>query len=89
MKISKKYSSVLDDNDMIFCLDEDHSENLSAAADPLQNNPLTPSSPNPQATLNAIQQRPRPRSPLRIKHTTHRHKHVNNFIHLLGKKFIL
>ncbi|XP_058806440.1 C2 domain-containing protein 5 isoform X2 [Phymastichus coffea] len=52
-----------DDNDMIFSLEEDHAENFSSGGES-------------QTTLNTLTQKPRPRSPLRIKHTTHRHKHV-------------
>lgn len=70
---------VSDDNDMIFSLDEDHSENLNST-EPLHNNSHTPNNPNSQPTLNTVSHRPRPRSPLRIKHTTHRHKHVKIFI---------
>ena len=65
---------------MIFSLDEDHAENLGAG-DTTPNLSNAPIVSNMQsATLNtATVQKTRPRSPLRIKHTTHRHKHVSNF----------
>lgn len=65
---------LLDDSDMIFSLDEDHLENniISDATRTCVGNP---------ATLSGTPvQKPRPRSPLRIKSfTSHRRKHVRIF----------
>lgn len=61
---------------MIFSLDEDH----------LENNATTENAPRNcvgnSATLSSVLiQKPRPRSPLRLKSfTTHRHKHVRTFL---------
>ncbi|CAB0035264.1 unnamed protein product [Trichogramma brassicae] len=61
------------DNDMIFCLDEDHhTDSADSNAQVLANN-ATPTGPNLTAQ-HSIKQRPR--SPLRMKHAVHRHKHV-------------
>ncbi|XP_012277373.1 uncharacterized protein LOC105698056 isoform X2 [Orussus abietinus] len=73
---SKDHVKKPDDSDMIFSLDEDHSESVAAQPN------VTPSTPNTLnthslTTTTASSQKPRPRSPLRIKtHTVHRPKHV-------------
>ncbi|XP_023314150.1 uncharacterized protein LOC106652114 isoform X2 [Trichogramma pretiosum] len=61
------------DNDMIFCLDEDHHADSADSNAQLLANNATPTGPNLTAQ-HSIKQRPR--SPLRMKHTVHRHKHV-------------
>ncbi|XP_050454460.1 C2 domain-containing protein 5 isoform X2 [Cataglyphis hispanica] len=60
-----------DDSDMIFSLDEDHLEN-NAASD----NATRICIGNPTILNAASIQKPRPRSPLRLKSSTHRRKHV-------------
>lgn len=61
-----------DDSDMIFSLDEDHLEN-NATSD----NATRTCIGNPTILSTAPVQKPRPRSPLRLKSfTTHRRKHV-------------
>ncbi|KAJ8667412.1 hypothetical protein QAD02_009075 [Eretmocerus hayati] len=68
---SKDQVKKTDDNDMIFCLDEDHGECSIAE---ISHNIVNPTS---NQTLTAgLSQKSRPRSPLRIRHTSHRHKHV-------------
>lgn len=64
-----------DDGDMIFSLDEDHLEN-NATSD----NAIRTCIGNPINLSTASVQKPRPRSPLRLKSfTTHRRKHVRIF----------
>lgn len=60
-----------DDSDMIFSLDEDHVENNAISDN------VTRTCVNPTILNAAAVQKPRPRSPLRLKSfTTHRRKHV-------------
>ncbi|OXU23143.1 hypothetical protein TSAR_015077 [Trichomalopsis sarcophagae] len=74
--MSKDQVKRQDDNDMIFSLDEDHAENGSTG-DSMTNVSNTPNTQSSQTLNTGISsQKPRPRSPLRIRHTTHRHKHV-------------
>ncbi|KAL6260982.1 hypothetical protein P5V15_008509 [Pogonomyrmex californicus] len=70
--LSKDQVRKSDDSDMIFSLDEDHLENNVTC-----DNATRVSTGNP-ATLSGVPvQKPRPRSPLRLKSfTTHRRKHV-------------
>ncbi|XP_020286341.1 C2 domain-containing protein 5 isoform X1 [Pseudomyrmex gracilis] len=70
--LSKDQVRKSDDSDMIFSLDEDHLENNAATENPTRN------CIGNSATLSSVLiQKPRPRSPLRLKSfTTHRHKHV-------------
>lgn len=60
---------------MIFSLDEDHLEN-NAASD----NATRICIGNPTILNAASIQKPRPRSPLRLKSSTHRRKHVRAFL---------
>lgn len=64
-----------DDSDMIFSLDEDHVENNAISDN------VTRTCVNPTILNAAAVQKPRPRSPLRLKSfTTHRRKHVRKQI---------
>ncbi|XP_029678997.1 C2 domain-containing protein 5 isoform X1 [Formica exsecta] len=60
-----------DDSDMIFSLDEDHLENNA-----ISDNATRTCIGNPTILSAAPVQKPRPRSPLRLKSFTHRRKHV-------------
>ncbi|KMQ92062.1 c2 domain-containing protein 5-like isoform x4 protein [Lasius niger] len=69
---SKDQVKKSDDSDMIFSLDEDHLEN-NAISDNITRTCIG----NPTILSAAPVQKPRPRSPLRLKSfTTHRRKHV-------------
>lgn len=62
-----------DDSDMIFSLDEDHLENVTS------DNATRTCVGNPATLSGTPVQKPRPRSPLRLKSFTHRRKHVRIF----------
>lgn len=78
------YYIVLDENDMIFSLDEDQADNTTAInQEPVVNQPTTnPSNSSPMTGTSA--QRHRTRSPFRTRtHVQHRHKHVSRIIHII------
>lgn len=65
-----------EDSDMIFSLDEDHLEN-----NVISDNATRTCAGNPTLSGTPVIQKPRPRSPLRIKSfTSHRRKHVRIFL---------
>ncbi|XP_024947797.1 uncharacterized protein LOC107274679 isoform X2 [Cephus cinctus] len=74
---SKDQVKRLDDSDMIFSLDEDHSESAASGSDATQSTSTTFPSISSTLTTATSAQKSRPRSPLRTKsYMVHKHKHV-------------